>query len=351
MTDTTINHLSNHSIEHKLAAYRYFLGRMLNFPLNHSRQHREWQTILHIAKSNNFPTTLLHKLKQQIQHKITRAPPITNTENNTKWATFIFSSPHIHKITNLFKHTNIKIGFRCHNTTAQLTKPATVRKVPHHSKRGIYQLTCKSCNLSYVGQTSHSLKIRFQQHLRYIRSNNPQSAYTHHILHNQHEYGTMNNLMTPLKPLKYKNMLIPYEQFYIQSLHQAGKLIPEQYPVEPNPLFQLAIHPPTQCKKEPVEQHPGTQTHNWQPCTGPRTCKPNVCTSLSLTYALTCRNAHTQIPLNLPATHLPIDTSLSNQFQKTTLCHAGYLRTTPTTFIAFYTYPKTHHTHNSTMPK
>ena len=50
--------------------------------------------------------------------------------------------------------------------------------------------------------------------------------------------------MTLLKPLKYENMLIPYEQFYIQSLHQADKLIPEQYPSEPNPLFQLTIHTP-----------------------------------------------------------------------------------------------------------
>jgi hypothetical protein len=50
--------------------------------------------------------------------------------------------------------------------------------------------------------------------------------------------------MTLLKPLKYENMLIPYEQFYIQSRHQAGKLIPEQYPGKLKPLFQMAIHPP-----------------------------------------------------------------------------------------------------------
>jgi len=133
---------------------------------------------------------------------------------------------------NRFKHTNVKIGFTCHNTIAKLTKPANDRKIPTHNKGGIYQLTCKSCNMSYIGQTSRSLKIRFQEHIRYIRSNNPQSTYAQHILHNQHEYGTLNELMTLLKPLK----------FYIQSLHQAGKLIPQQHPGETNPLFQLAIH-------------------------------------------------------------------------------------------------------------
>jgi len=33
-TDTTIHYLSNHQIEHKLAAYRYYIERMFNLPLN-----------------------------------------------------------------------------------------------------------------------------------------------------------------------------------------------------------------------------------------------------------------------------------------------------------------------------
>jgi hypothetical protein len=94
-----------------------------------------------------------------------------------------------------------------------------------------------------VGQTSYNLRIGYQEHIRYIKNNSPQSAYAQHVLLNQHEYGTVNNLMTLLKPLNNPNMLTPYEQFYIQSLHQEGKLIPEQYPGDPNPLFQLAIHP------------------------------------------------------------------------------------------------------------
>jgi hypothetical protein len=54
----------------------------------------------------------------------------------------------------------------------------------------------------------------------------------------------MNYLVTPLKPLNNPNMLTPYEQFHTQALHQEGKLIPEQYAGDPNPLFHLAIHPP-----------------------------------------------------------------------------------------------------------
>jgi len=38
-------------------------------------------------------------------------------------------------------------------------------------------------------------------------------------------------------------MLTPYEQFYIQTLQREGKLIPDQRVGDPNPLFELAIHP------------------------------------------------------------------------------------------------------------
>jgi len=101
---------------------------------------------------------------------------------------------------------------------------------------------------------------RFQEHIRYIRSDNPQSAFTLYILQNQHEYGHMNNIMTLLKPLSIPNTLIPYEQYYIQALYQESKLIPEQYPGETNPLFQTVIKPtPTYHMNRPVVLQPAAR--------------------------------------------------------------------------------------------
>jgi len=124
-----------------------------------------------------------------------------------------------------------------------MIKPSKDHNIPPHIKWGIYQLTCNTWNRSYVGQTSRSLNIRFQEHVRCIRNNNPQSAYAQHILRNQHEYGQMNSIMTLLKPLSNPSVLFPYEQSYIQTLYPEGKLIPEQSPGEINPLFQTVIKP------------------------------------------------------------------------------------------------------------
>lgn len=246
ITNTTTKYLSNHPPNRTQSRGTQILYRkMINLPFkNNNQQDNEWHTILHIAKANNFPSTLIHKLNQKIPHKIMYTTPPANTHNNMKWATFTFSSPHIRRITNLFKHTNLKTTFRYHNTITRLTKPEPDHKIPSHNKGGIYQLSCKTCNLSYVGQASRSLKTRYQEHIRYFRTNNPQSIYAQHILHNQHEYDAIHDLRTLLIPLRNANMLIPYQQFHIQFLHQTGKLISGQSPGEPNPLFQLAIHPP-----------------------------------------------------------------------------------------------------------
>jgi len=53
----------------------------------------------------------------------------------------------------------------------------------------------------------------------------------------------MNIIMTLLKPLSKPSMLIPYEQYYIQTLHREGTQMPEQYPDEINSLVQTAINP------------------------------------------------------------------------------------------------------------
>lgn len=53
--------------------------------------------------------------------------------------------------------------------------------------------------LSYVGQTRHSLKQRYQEHVRYIQQNNLQSVYALQILNNKYEYGNINITASFLK--------------------------------------------------------------------------------------------------------------------------------------------------------
>jgi len=219
-----------------MAAYRYHITRMHSLPLDPDKKQKEWKTIKTMAKNNNFPQQLLQKLNQQIQHKAGHK----ETEKKDKiWTTFTYHSPKIRKITNLFKNTNIGIAFKTTTTLHQFMRPKKQTHIPDHEKSGVYGIKCNTCHITYVGQTSRNLKSRYQEHIRYIKNNDPRSAYALHILNNRHEYGNINDTMTLLKKINTPALLLPYEQMYMQSLHYNNELIPEQHPNEHNPMFEL----------------------------------------------------------------------------------------------------------------
>jgi len=82
-TDTTINYLSNHPQEHKLAAYRFLINRMHNLPMNKNRREHEWQTILQIAKNNHFPIALIHNLKHRMTQERKQPLPFPHSTHTT----------------------------------------------------------------------------------------------------------------------------------------------------------------------------------------------------------------------------------------------------------------------------
>jgi hypothetical protein len=227
MIDTTIHNTSNHPHEHKMAAYRNMITRMTTLPLTQTRKETECKTIKAIAKNNKFPIHTISKLRVRIENK-------THTQiektDNTKWTTFTYHNHTVRKITNLFKHTNLRvqIAYRSTNRVQNLIRHKQNEQSHDHDKSGKYQLTCNTCKLSYVGQTSRNLRQRHKEHTSYIRKNNPTSAYALHILQNRHEYGPLKEKMTLLKHENNKQKLLAYEQIHIHRHHMNGHLIPEQ---------------------------------------------------------------------------------------------------------------------------
>jgi hypothetical protein len=117
--------------------------------------------------------TEIHKknLKVQTQQKVHQKQ---DKDENKKRATLTFCSPNIRKLANLLKHTNINIAIKSTNTIQQHTKPKTLDKNLDYNISGIYKLTCNTCKMSYIGQTSTNLNQRYREHICYLRNNDPQ---------------------------------------------------------------------------------------------------------------------------------------------------------------------------------
>jgi hypothetical protein len=57
-----------------------------------------------------------------------------------------------------------------------------------------------SHSTDYAGPANKTLKMRYTEHIRYTRSNNPIVAYAEHILNNCHEYGLVDEIMELPQP-------------------------------------------------------------------------------------------------------------------------------------------------------
>ena len=109
-------------MEQKLAAYRYYIERMLRLPLSHSYQLREWQTMSH------------NHIQQLTNHLATKAKTTNTKQNNEATPNQKHREQHKvgyihllitihsknHKSIQTHKHQN-RLQIRQHSSTAHKT--------------------------------------------------------------------------------------------------------------------------------------------------------------------------------------------------------------------------------------
>ena len=86
---------------------------------------------------NNFPYKRINNLENQIQNSKSHHKS-NNSANKKKWVTFTYYSPEIRKITNVFKHTDLKIAFKNKNSILQLIKHQERQNSKLQPKRNLH---------------------------------------------------------------------------------------------------------------------------------------------------------------------------------------------------------------------
>jgi len=198
---------------------------------------REWNKRVIMTQNNGFLVYLIHRLRNKLEaKKDCTTPTHTKQHCNRKWVNFMYRSPSIHKVTNLFKHTNLKIAFRPTNTVYwQLSQ-----KPEDPNPSGIYQPKFNTYNNAYIGQSGKLITVWQREHLHYIRNNNPTSAYAMHILDNRHEFGSVDETLRLLRPCTKGATMNCWEVLFMRIHHKCNILISEQRVTDTNPLFDLA---------------------------------------------------------------------------------------------------------------
>jgi len=61
-----IHYTSNHLHNHKLAAFIFYINRMISMPITCQATNQEWHKILTMATNNGFPEHIIHELKKKL---------------------------------------------------------------------------------------------------------------------------------------------------------------------------------------------------------------------------------------------------------------------------------------------
>jgi hypothetical protein len=131
------------------------------------------------------------------------------------------------------------MAFRPTNTIYQ--QPS--QKPNNTNPSGIHRLKYNTCKNAYVGQSDWQTITRYKEHLRYIRYNNPISAYAMHILNNRHDFGPTEETLKLLKPCTKGTRMNCWEVLFIHLHHRHHIPISEQEVTDTNPPFDLAYIP------------------------------------------------------------------------------------------------------------
>ena len=121
------------------------------------------------------------------------------------------------------RRSQLNIAFRATSTVQQLTEKQTRKNLSE-----IYKLQCNIRNNVYVGQSGRSINVRYKEHVRYIRTNNPTSAYALHILQNKHDCGAVADTIIEGMSERHLCELLGSFILYILIIHQRKVLITEQ---------------------------------------------------------------------------------------------------------------------------
>jgi hypothetical protein len=214
----------------------YLINRVITYLISDTNISKDIQTIDYQLKANGYQQVkareLIHNRKQHTKED--------NNQIQKKWASFTYVGRETKFITKLLKDFNVNIAYHTRKTISSLLNPHKLRN-NKHEECGIYELKCKTCPGTYIGQTGHNFKTRFKEHIQDIRNNRSKTGFSQHILTTGHAYDNMENMLKILNTQGKSPYLNTLEKFHIYKTKKSGNLLNENCTDTYNPIFELLL--------------------------------------------------------------------------------------------------------------
>lgn len=197
-TDVTIPESSCHPFQHKLAAYRSFIHRLMSVPLSQDNYNKELSVIYYIAESNGYNRNMIDGIIKGKRRNMVRSLlyplPLERPQKYVGSLTYLGSVSD--RVSKTLARNEIRVAFKTNNSLRQLCNGKD--RLEDHKKSGVYKLVCDECNGIYVGQTGRNFQTRYKEHLAAYRNNCPERSHfakhlidTGHSLNNNHSFSIL----------------------------------------------------------------------------------------------------------------------------------------------------------------
>ncbi|KAJ8976203.1 hypothetical protein NQ317_008281 [Molorchus minor] len=168
---------------------------LLSFPLSKERFEKERKLIKDIAKINGYSENYVDRLimKRRFKETLRNSSTFQTDTESPKFVSISYAPQFTRGLSRILKNIGLTVIHPSGNKLQQLLGNPT-DTIGVNDRSGIYEISCKDCNLKYVGQTRRSILTRFKEHMAHLKyGRTDKSSVAQHAFDNNHRID-INNL-------------------------------------------------------------------------------------------------------------------------------------------------------------
>ncbi|XP_072033058.1 uncharacterized protein [Amphiura filiformis] len=169
-TDQYLNFKSEHPLYQKMGVIRKLFDRMNSVVTETEEKIKEEERVCAALKNCGYPDWAMDKVKNQLHNKTKDAVKLRSKKSKTAeekskgMVVIPYVSGHSERIRRAFIKHKVDRAMKLHCTLRQILVHPKDKREKEMTGNCFYEIGCKNCHLSYVGETSRMFGTRLAEH-------------------------------------------------------------------------------------------------------------------------------------------------------------------------------------------
>ena len=197
-TDKYLDFNSYHPLCHKQSTARSLFSRAIKI-CDNKYINKELDHITSALSTNSYPSNLIKKVKENsFQSAVDRS------KKQLKYVSAPYIKGASERVSRILKPYDIELAHKPTNTIKSNICHMKDKRENQDKAGIVYQLECKDCNASYIGESGRCLKDRIKEHKKDVTKKNDKSNVYHHVRDTGHSFDFNNTRVLDVERMAYK---------------------------------------------------------------------------------------------------------------------------------------------------